>query len=250
MTREYDLKGFDRVRIRGAFDIEIKHTEGFAVSVDADFLKPVQVNKNGDTLDIGLPWYYYFWGFLTAWRRASVSVSLPELRELRLSGAAVGTVVDFNTTHDFLLVLAGASQLEMGVFECGNATFRIAGASKIDVKRIKADKLELDIVGASRFKGDLALTGDARVKMAGASQAELHGQANSLNLDVTGAGRALLSDLPVQGARVKLVGASRAVVNVQGRLDAELTGASDLSWVGNPVMGDIKSVGASQLHRA
>jgi hypothetical protein len=250
VTKTYDFKGFDRIRIRGPFDIEIKRIDGFSIRVDADILKPVQVSKNGDTLEVGLPWYYYLWGFIAAWNRASVRINLPELHELRLSGAASGTVDNFSTTHDISLSLAGASRLDLGTLECGNALIRLTGASRINLKTIKTDRVDMDIVGASRLKGELAATGEVRLKMAGASQAEFEGRANSLKLDIAGAGRASLSNLSVKSARVRLVGASKAVVNVEGRLDAELAGASDLSWVGNPIMGDIKSVGASQLHRA
>jgi len=250
MSREYDFKGFDRIRVSGAFDVTIKRSDSFKVSISADILKPVSVEKTGDTLSISLPWYYYTWGFLTGWKRALAQISLPELREIRLTGAVVGETGDFSTTHDFSLSLAGASRVELGSIDCGDAVIKLAGASKEDFKSIKAAKLDLEVVGASRIKGELSVAGDARIKMAGASQVELNGQAGALKLDVAGAGRASLSELSVQSARVKLVGASRAVVKVAGRLDADVTGASDLSWVGNPVMGDIKSAGASQLHRA
>lgn len=242
-TKEYDFKGFDRIRISGAFDVEITRAEAFSVSISADPLKPVQVNKEGDTLSIGLPWYYYFWGFLSGWMRARARISMPELRELRLAGASKAEVSDFSTTHDFALEVAGASKLSLGSIGAGGAELKLVGASEIGFKRLEAAKLSLHIVGASRLKGELAVATDVEVRMAGASKVELTGMANSLSLDVAGASRATLSELAVHNARVKLVGASKAVVKADGRLDAELAGASDLSWIGNPVMGDIKSVG-------
>jgi hypothetical protein len=250
MSREYDFKGFDRIRISGAFDVEIKRSESFQVSISADALKPIKVDKEGDTLIIGLPWDYYFWGFLTAWMRARIVISMPELRELRIAGAARGESDNYTTSHDFGMDISGASQFTLGGIECGVARVRIVGASRVECRQLKATRLDLDIVGASRASGDLDIADEAHIKMVGASQAEFGGRAGSLKTEIAGASRATLSALSVQNAGVKLVGASRAVVNVSGKLDVDLTGASDLSWIGNPVMGNVKSVGASQLHRA
>ena len=248
--REYNFTGFDHIKVGGAFDVEVKKADGFRVSVDADMLKPVQVKKTGETVDISLPWYYYFWGFLTAFIRAKIYITLPELRSIALYGASQANVDAFTTQHDFSIELAGASRLDISTIKCGNAEIRLVGASKLTMKRLEAGDLKMEMMGASRADGEIVLSTGAVIKIVGASRAELKGEASNLRLDVAGASQARLTELSAHNAKIKLTGASRAVVKIDGRLDADVAGASDLSWVGNPVMGDIKSVGASQLHRA
>jgi len=213
-------------------------------------LKPVQVAREGDTLIIKLPWYSYIWGFLTSYLRPRASISLPELRELRLSGASRAEVDGFTTTHDFSLDVTGASKLKLGAVAAGNTDIRLVGASELKFKRIEAAGLKMDIAGASHTEGEVAVSADARLKIVGASRIVLSGTVKNLNLDVSGASQVRLAELSAHNAKVKLAGASKAVVRVDGHLDADLAGASDLSWIGNPLMGDVRSVGASQLRRA
>lgn len=248
--KDYGLSGFDRLNIRGAFDVEIKKADDFKVTVNADAFNPVRVEREGDTLTVGLPWFYFFWGFLTWFTRARVHISMPELRELVLAGACRAEADSFSTTHDFSLELAGASHLKMGEIKCGGAEIKLVGASEAKLRKLQAGSLKLEISGASRIASEVVLAAGADIKIVGASRVELNGEANSLRLEAAGASQVRLSELATHNARVKLTGASRAVVKVDGKLDAEVVGASDLSWVGNPVMGDIKSVGASKLHKA
>ena len=54
---------------------------------------------------------------------------------------------------------------------------------------------------------------------------------------------------PVHNADVKLSGASQATVNLDGRLDADLSGASHLEYIGEPTMGVMTTSGASTVSR-
>jgi hypothetical protein len=67
--------------------------------------------------------------------------------------------------------------------------------------------------------------------------------------DVSGASRLNLGDFKVNDADVTLSGASSGTVNTGGRLDANLSGASKLSYIGEPTVGDINTSGASTLSK-
>jgi hypothetical protein len=58
-----------------------------------------------------------------------------------------------------------------------------------------------------------------------------------------------LTDFPVNDADINLSGASRATINLDGKLDAELSGASNLEYIGDPTMGDINIAGASTINK-
>ncbi len=249
-TKNYDFQGFDRISINGAFEFNVTRADSFKVSITSDPLKVIKVSREGDTLRIGIAWYTYLWWFLTWWSHPKAAVALPELRELRITGACHGEVGDFKTTHDFSTELAGASGLRLGNISAGNVDFRLKGASNLEFKKVKGTKGIVDILGASRVKGEFELAGDVRLDAQGASRVELSGSAYDAVIDIKGASHGKLENFTVHNAKVKVAGASNVVVKADGKLDLDAMGASNVSWVGNPIMGDVRSSGASTLHKA
>ena len=134
-------------------------------------------------------------------------ITMPELDKLILSGATRGTAEAFNSSNSFVLGLSGASSLEM---------------TNINV-------------------------GDAEIEVSGASTLNARGTANDLVALVSGASNVDLSDFPVNDADVNLSGASRATINLDGRLDYDVSGASTLEYMGEPTMGDIHDSGGSTI---
>jgi len=142
--------------------------------------------------------------------------------------------------------LSGASRVK-GDLTVGNSILVLSGASRAELSGSAAD-LRMELSGASRAGGDLAV-GDARLVASGASRVELSGSAKDLDTDSSGASHVELGAFTVHDANVRLGGASRVTVNVAGRLDARLAGASVLRWTGEPTMGDIKVTGASKIEK-
>jgi len=134
-------------------------------------------------------------------------ISMPDINKLILSGATRGTAEGFSNSNTFILGLSGASYLEM---------------TNINV-------------------------GDVEIVLSGASTITASGTANNLSSSVSGASRLDLSNFPVNNADVNVSGASRATINPEGTLDADVSGASTLEYIGNPTMGDITTSGASTV---
>jgi hypothetical protein len=223
ISKEMDFSDFTRVEVGSAFEVEIIQADSYHVSVTADdnLFDYITVAKEGDTLKIALkPSYSY--DFLTLRAR----VTMPNLYALDLSGATKGTVSGFDSSADLALDLSGASSLAM------------SDMSALDIS--------LEASGASRVTGSIA-AGDAEFDVSGASTVTLAGSANDIDIEASGASHVGLGDFPVNNAEVKLSGASRATVNLSGRLDVDLSGASNLSYIGEPTMGDISISGASTI---
>jgi hypothetical protein len=77
----------------------------------------------------------------------------------------------------------------------------------------------------------------------------MEGAANNITLKTTGASKAELGKFPTQNADVEISGASNGTINLNGKLNADVSGASNLYWSGTPIMGDIQTSGASNLRR-
>jgi hypothetical protein len=124
-----------------------------------------------------------------------------------------------------------------------------SGASRGTVSDFNSARtLGLNVSGASRVTGDVT-AGDVDFDVSGASTVQLEGSAENMVATVSGASRFNLGGFTVKNASVTLSGASNGTVNLTGRLDATLSGASRLYYVGEPTMGNINTSGASTLSR-
>jgi hypothetical protein len=125
----------------------------------------------------------------------------------------------------------------------------VSGASHGDVYDFSStEDLDITVSGASRVNGDIT-AGNVEFDISGASTIQLDGSANDMVASVSGASRLNLDDFIVSNADVNLSGASSGTINLDGRLDADLSGASRLSYIGEPTMGTIDTSGASTLSK-
>ena len=126
-------------------------------------------------------------------------ITMPNLNELVFSGASNGVIEGFSTSELFVVKLSGASRLEMEDVNVGAVNFHLSGAS--------------------------ILIGE--------------GSGNDLTSIVEGASSLDLTDFPVNNCNLTVSGASQATVDLDGKLDAVVTGASTVFYIGDPVMGNI-----------
>ena len=77
----------------------------------------------------------------------------------------------------------------------------------------------------------------------------LTGSGKRLDVNASGASSAGLEDLKVVDADVEFSGASHGTVNLTGRLDVTLSGASSMSYIGTPTLGRHNLSGASSMRQ-
>ena len=100
--------------------------------------------------------------------------------------------------------------------------------------------------GASSIRGDIE-TDDLSADVSGASTVELAGSAATAELEASGASGLELRALEVAVADVRLSGASRADLTVTDELDIDASGASRVSYRGDPGIGRIDLSGGSSV---
>jgi len=125
----------------------------------------------------------------------------------------------------------------------------VSGVSRGTVSDFSStEDLAITVSGASRVTGDI-VAGNVDFDISGASTIQLEGSANDMVTDVSGVSRFDLDDFTVNNADVDFSGASSGTINLNGRLDADLSGASRLWYIGEPTMGTIDTSGASTLSK-
>ena len=123
----------------------------------------------------------------------------------------------------------------------------VSGASGGSVSEFSSTEgLNITVSGASRVTGDIT-AGNAEFEVSGASTVRLEGSADNMTARVSGASLFSLDDFTVNNAQANISGASTGTINLDGRLDANVSGASTLLYIGDPVMGTINVSGASTL---
>jgi hypothetical protein len=229
-TKEFNYSGFTRINVRFAMEIEVVRADTFSVSVSGSdaLLDNLYISLEGDRLILGYNLNLVSF-FAAPFTRAHARITLPDLRELNISGAARGNVRGFNSSNDFTLYISGASHLEFSDMSVGSMNW--------------------DLSGASRINGQVKVAGDVDFRITGASRIDLKGAAQDMDLEATGASHIDLYDFTIRNARVKLSGASRSTLNMNGKLDVDLGGASVLEYAGQATMGEARVVGASTLKK-
>ncbi|HEY0426319.1 MAG TPA: head GIN domain-containing protein [Pyrinomonadaceae bacterium] len=101
----------------------------------------------------------------------------------------------------------------------------LSGASKVNLVNLNNDGLKLDSSGASKIKVE-GTTGDFDVEMSGASRLDAE-------------------NLKAENVSVDSSGASNAMIFVTNELRADLSGATNVTYSGNPKSVQKKTSGAS-----
>jgi len=136
----------------------------------------------------------------TAFRNATLSarINMPELKKLELSGGSHATITGFKSSNDFSVKLSGGSHVTRGDITAGNVIFNLSGGSHVT----------------------------------------LSGSANDIEIKGSDGSHITLTTFSVRNADVNLSGGSHATVNVDGTLNVDISGGSEVVYIGEPTMGE------------
>ena len=186
VTKEEFFSDFTSVDAGSGFNVEISQSSSYSVLVTADgnAMDNIAVSKSGDTLKVGVNW-----GVSLSSVTLKVKITMPELRDLELSGGTQGIINEISSTDSVSVSLSGGSQL-VGYGEAGDLIIDGSSGSQLD-----------------------------------------------------------FTDFASQNVNIELSGGSQATINMDGTLDADLSGGSQLHYIGDPTLGDIETSGGSTINK-
>jgi len=260
VEKTYDFKDFTNVEFSGGYQYKVKQSDSYSVFVASheNLIKRLNIHQSGDTLYIGFKSNVYNEA------DTMVTVVMPKLEKLVVSGACKGSATGFNSTGDLEIKTYGDSELNMNI-KAGKTGLDISGSSEITGDLTSADT-QVELSGASHLNmslktskttitvsGDSEVTGDLQalafqLTLSGASKCELNGSAGNTVIEASGSSEMNSKDLILQSADVKLTGASYADIYTDGTLDVNVSGASTLNYTGNPTIGKIEVSGVSKIN--
>lgn len=219
---------FTALNVSGPFDLTISYSTSYDITIEADenVMNHISVTRSENELIIELAPYYSYQNITV-----KAYVSLPSLRLIKLFGATKATVLDsesFPSGTDF--------------------TAEIAGASNLQMPAINAQMVNLTVSGASTATAGLTAAATI-LQISGASSLKLSGVCGDIDASVTEASELDLAESESSDVGIWVTGASHATINMDGRLDAVISGASSLHHQGDVVLGSLDITGASQFLR-
>ena len=115
--------------------------------------------------------------------------------------------------------------------------------------RLKSDRFKASMSGASDARLDLE-TGDLQAELSGASNLKLRGSAGSFRIQGSGASDLNAFELEAEAVDAEISGSADAEVQVSQQLKANVSGAGDLKYKGNPEKLESKSSGAGNVRKS
>jgi Putative auto-transporter adhesin, head GIN domain len=220
-TKAYNNVGFDKIEIDNAFQADVNYANVFAVNItmDSNLFEYLDIEQLGSTLHIGLQKNHSYFD-----TTQKATITLPDLRGISVSGASKANINQFNSNNDM--------------------NISVSGAGRLDCTDIKAGNTQIEVSGAGQTNGTLSMAG-GNFDISGASTLQIQGNTTNITAHISGASSGKLDNLMVVTANMQVSGASNATVNVSTGIDANVSGASRLYYIGSPTLGNINVTGAS-----
>lgn len=136
------------------------------------------------------------------------NITMPDLHELSFSGGTQGSIEGFSSSHEFKLELSGGCALQGDYTTTETCIYSVSGGSQVT---------------------------------------SLNGAAKELQISASGGSSLNLLDFSVHNATINLSGGSKAKVHLDGQLDADVSGGSNIRYTGDLTLGNIVTSGGSTV---
>lgn len=183
-TETRETGSFDKIEIRGRFDVKLTQQKNTSLSVAAQkkFLEYIETTVEDGTLIVRMKEPQGDANFVDKIKAKysdyfnrqlfEITIGVNNLKEIKMSGASI-----LNTQNNFVFTdinfdISGASKLQANcAFERSNID--ISGASSVHIEG-KGRDVSLDVSGASSYKGSNMKCEKVIADISGASNAEVY----------------------------------------------------------------------------
>jgi hypothetical protein len=209
VTKKFKVANFKSIEVGSAFEVHVHKGNVYAVSVtgkESD-IDELEVSSSAGKLEFSYE-EKWKWSWNNNRSKMVINITLPRLSAGDFSGACKVDLRGFTNEEEMSLVFSGASK---GLIE-----------------GLHADKLKMELSGASDCK--------------------ITGHTDYLKVEASGASHLKALDFFARNVDVEASGASSAQVHVQKSLKVDASGASHVKYKGSPVISKDVS-GAASLHQ-
>lgn len=186
LTREYDLSGFDAIRVSGCYDVRFVQTEGeYAVSVETfeNIFDLISVRVEDGTLVLG---HQGDKPFRTDFLK--VLVKGPALKSVYIEGSADLDMNSFKSADNLEIQVFGAGDFRLDDISCDAFEVEVNGAGDLNVKGLCCSRSAVTVNGAGDVDLQFVAAPEVEVSVNGAGDVRLSGTAGKVSCSISGAG--------------------------------------------------------------
>ena len=180
-------------------------------------------------------------------RTMKLTLYLPEVNSIRLSGACKLTTSDIFTGNNIHVQLSGSSRMQGLNISGASLKVDCSGASNASLTaRVSGD---LTATASGSAKIDLQASGVANSKLtaSGASNVQIKGDGRQGNWTTSGSARIVGDEFPLQQLTVTASGASSVRTSVSESLTSRTSGSSSVRYRGQPTHLNNNTSGSSSV---
>ncbi len=243
ITQERQLPDFNSIRIKGTTDVVIRQGDKTAVVVKADdnLIKNIITKVQGDFLVVTAE------GSIRSYKKFEVLVTINRLEAIEVYGCGDVESEGIISGHELSILVNGSGDVELNL-DFKKLTANINGSGDIEVSGINGD-LNANINGSGDFEASSVRLNDCKISVKGAGNVKMQGSAAIVMLNLAASGRIELQRLISEDVNVQSSGSGNVYVNVNGSLNARLSGSGNLKYLGNPVSVDVLSTGSGSVYK-
>lgn len=202
---------FETLDIQAPIEVEYSQSESdkvLTLTADSNILPLIQTTVSNNRLLVKLAQSYD-----TA-TQVKMVLKGPALQAVFVSAPAKVSLLALSGRQPLSIDASGAAQVMLSGPASDSLNLKGTGAAELEIRDLKSQKLEARLSESSSLRA--------------------YGNLESLTLSADGASRLLALNLRVNEAQITLERASKGSLTVSRRLQATLSGASELSYGGNP----------------
>ncbi len=250
-NREFDgdYGRFAAVRIGVPAEVEIRRGETHRVeaSIPPRLVDRIVIENNRGTLEVRER------GFRVRFRRAervTLVITMPNLREVAMTGSGIFRSSENWEGEDFRLVSSGSADIEFGGLEYRDLTFRTTGSGSLSVAMVEGGNVELTITGSGDIDvGDLR-AGNVDIRLTGSGDYAGNVEVGDLDSRQSGSGVVQVSG-SAESAEIRTTGSGRfdgGELRV-GAAEISITGSGDVVLAGETTIRDIRMTGSGRFRQ-
>lgn len=107
-------------------------------------------------------------------------------------------------------------------------------STEVRIERLQSPQFSLEVVGSATVRASRLTLDALTLRASGSASAELGGKANSQKVQLGGSADYRGGELDCATAHIVASGSSSGALKVRDRLEAEVSGSADVTYVGNP----------------
>ena len=239
ISKTYNLDGFTAIDNRTSMDMYVRVGGSYSVETEAyaDFLEKIEFEVDDGELKITRPGIFSgIFGGRTGPKANNLSVTMPELHGITLTGSGDLEVQDDVRANEFPIRLTGSGDIMLKAIEAEELELKLIGSGEVVADSVSADTISITLTGSGDTTLEKIDTRSLKIKQTGSGDFVTAGNADTVKVTLTDSGSFYNKDLVVKEADITITASGNGEITVADGSPVKFksTGSGDFTFYGSP----------------